>query len=68
VLESARERISAVDSGKKRTFQGDFRKIDLPQQGSNVILAAAVLPLLVQSKPNRQANQPTRKLVADLRL
>ena len=68
MLESARERISAVDSGKIRTFQGDFRKIDLPQQGSNVILAAAVLPLLVQSKPNRQANQTTRKLVADLRL
>lgn len=43
MLEKARERISAVNSGKIRIFQGDFRTLDLPHQGYDVILAAAVL-------------------------
>ena len=43
MLEKARERISAVNTGKIRIFQGDFREIDLPEQGYDVILAAAVL-------------------------
>jgi tRNA (cmo5U34)-methyltransferase len=43
MLDKARERISAVNPGKIKTIQGDFRKIKLPIQGYNVILAAAVL-------------------------
>jgi tRNA (cmo5U34)-methyltransferase len=43
MLEKACDRISAVCTGKIRTFQGDFREIDLPAQGYDVILAAAVL-------------------------
>ena len=43
MLEKARERISAVNSGKIKTIQGDFRKVDLPDRGYDVILAAAVL-------------------------
>lgn len=43
MLEKARERITAVNSGQVRLFQGDFRTIDLLAQGYDVILAAAVL-------------------------
>jgi tRNA (cmo5U34)-methyltransferase len=43
MLERAYKRISAVNSGNIRIFQGDFREIDLPEQGYNIILAAAVL-------------------------
>ena len=43
MLEKARERISAVNSGKIKTIQGDFRMVDLPDRGYDVIIAAAVL-------------------------
>ena len=43
MLERAQARISAVNQGKVRTFQGDFRTIELPEQSYDVILAAAVL-------------------------
>ena len=43
MLARARERISAVNTGKIRIFQSDFREIDLPVQGYDIILAAAVL-------------------------
>ena len=43
MLERARERISEVNTGTLRLFQGDFRVIDLPEQRYDVILAAAVL-------------------------
>lgn len=43
MLERARARIAAVNSGETRIFQGDFRTVDLPDQGYDVILAAAVL-------------------------
>lgn len=43
MLESAQARISEVNSGNIRIFQGDFRSIDLPDQRYDVILAAAVL-------------------------
>ena len=43
MLEKARNRIAKVNSGKIRTIQGDFREIDLPTQGYDVIFAAAVL-------------------------
>lgn len=43
MLERAQKRISEVNTGTIRLFQGDFRVIDLPEQGYDVILAAAVL-------------------------
>jgi tRNA (cmo5U34)-methyltransferase len=43
MLEKARERISAVNRGEIRTFQGDFRDLALPEARYDVILAAAVL-------------------------
>ncbi len=43
MLERARERISEVNAGRIRIFQGDFRDVDLPQRRYDVILAAAVL-------------------------
>jgi tRNA (cmo5U34)-methyltransferase len=43
MLERAQERISEVNTGNIRIFQGDFRIIDLPEKGYDVILAAAVL-------------------------
>jgi tRNA (cmo5U34)-methyltransferase len=43
MLEKARERISALNNGKMEIFQGDFREIDLPENGYDVILAAAIL-------------------------
>jgi tRNA (cmo5U34)-methyltransferase len=43
MLEKARERISEVNSGKVRVFQGDFRTVHLPDEAYDVILAAAVL-------------------------
>ena len=43
MLNKARERISEVNSGKIRLFQGDFREVELPDQEYNIILAAAVL-------------------------
>jgi tRNA (cmo5U34)-methyltransferase len=43
MLERAGARIAAVNTGMVRKFQGDFREIDLPEQGYNVLLAAAVL-------------------------
>lgn len=43
MLERAHARIAAVNSGEIRIIQGDFRTLDLPDQGYDVILAAAVL-------------------------
>ena len=43
MLKRARQRISEINSGKIRLFQGDFRTINLPEQRYNIIIAAAVL-------------------------
>jgi tRNA (cmo5U34)-methyltransferase len=43
MLARAKARISAVNSGRVRIYQGDFRHIDLQAQTYDVILAAAVL-------------------------
>lgn len=43
MLERARDRIGVVNSGRIAIFQGDFREIDLPEEGYDVILAATVL-------------------------
>ena len=50
MLEMARLRISQANTGIIRTFQGDFRKIELPENGYDVILAAAVLHHLRDEK------------------
>jgi tRNA (cmo5U34)-methyltransferase len=50
MLERARERISEINSGNIKIFHGDFRIIDLPEQGYDVILAAAVLHHLRDEK------------------
>ena len=36
MLGKARERISMVNTGKIRIFQGDFREIELPDRGYDV--------------------------------
>jgi tRNA (cmo5U34)-methyltransferase len=43
VLDKAYTRITEVNTGKIRTFQGDFRTIELPEAGYDIIIAAAVL-------------------------
>jgi tRNA (cmo5U34)-methyltransferase len=43
MLEKAQERIRAVNGGRVRTFQADFRRADLPAGHYDIILAAAVL-------------------------
>ncbi len=43
MLEKALARIGAVNSGLARIFQGDFRTLELPPAGHDVIIAAAVL-------------------------
>ncbi len=43
MLERAQMRISEINSGNIKIFQGDFRSMDLPEQSYDVILAAAVL-------------------------
>ncbi len=43
MLKKAKERISAVESGKIRLFQSDFRTAELSNETYDIILAAAVL-------------------------
>ena len=43
MLNRAKERISEVNAGTIRLFQGDFRDVDVPEHHYDVILAAAVL-------------------------
>ncbi len=50
MLERARERISEINTGNIKIFQGDFRVIDFPEQGYDVIIAAAVLHHLRDEK------------------
>ncbi len=43
MLQRAQQRITEVNNGEIRIFQGDFRGVDLPESGYDIILAAAVL-------------------------
>ncbi|NGF56032.1 class I SAM-dependent methyltransferase [Parapedobacter sp. SGR-10] len=44
MLDKAKERVEAVNSGgNTRIFQGDFRRVDFPEQSFDVIIATAVL-------------------------
>ena len=64
MLSKARERISHVDPGKIRTFQGDFRRIDLPEEEYDVIIAAAVLHHLRDDQDWENAFNKLYKLTA----
>ena len=64
MLKRARERIAAVNSGKIRTFQGDFRKIDLTEEKYDVIMAAAVLHHLRDDQDWEKAFHKLYKLTA----
>jgi len=64
MLEKARERISEVNTGKIRKFQGDIREIDLPEQGYDVILAAAVLHHLRDDQDWKSAFKKIYRLTA----
>lgn len=50
MLIRAKKRISEINSGNVQIFQGDFRVINLPEQGYDIILAAAVLHHLRDDK------------------
>ncbi len=43
MLDRATERVGRATTGSIKTIQGDIRKIDLPDQGFDIVLAAAVL-------------------------
>jgi len=64
MLQKARERIKSVNPGKIRTFQGDFRAIDLPAGGYDVIIAAAVLHHLRDDQDWERAFQKLFRLTA----
>jgi tRNA (cmo5U34)-methyltransferase len=64
MLEKAQERIAGVNTGNIRTFQGDFRVIKLPEQGYDVILAAAVLHHLRDDKDWESAFRKIYRLTA----
>lgn len=61
MLEAAHKRVSAATSGTVSTFQGDFRTLELPMEGYDVILAAAVLHHL---RDDDDWEQTFRKLYA----
>lgn len=55
MLQRAKERVQAATSATVRIFQGDFRRIELPEAGYDVILAAAVLHHLRDEQDWEQA-------------
>lgn len=64
MLERAEERVRAVQSGFIRTYQGDFREVDLPEERYDVILAAAVLHHLRDDQDWENAFQKLYTLTA----
>ncbi|MBT8361272.1 MAG: class I SAM-dependent methyltransferase, partial [Deltaproteobacteria bacterium] len=64
MLQRARERVSAINSGVIRTFQGDFREVELPDGSYDIILAAAVLHHLRDDRDWRIAFQKIYRLTA----
>jgi tRNA (cmo5U34)-methyltransferase len=65
MLERAKERISKVNTGSIRIFQGDFRDVDLPEQSYDVILAAAVLHHLRDEEDWESAFRKIYRLTAN---
>jgi tRNA (cmo5U34)-methyltransferase len=64
MLDKAYTRITEVNAGKIRTFQGDFRTIELPAAGYDVIIAAAVLHHLRDDDDWEMAFQKIYRLTA----
>ena len=64
MLEKAHERISQINRGTVRIFQGDFCTLDLPEQGYDVILAAAVLHHLRDDQDWESAFEKIYRLTA----
>jgi len=64
MLEKARERVSAVNNGKVRIFQNDFREANLPEGEYDVILAAAVLHHLRDDQDWESAFEKIYRLTA----
>lgn len=64
MLDNAYTRITEVNTGKIRTFQGDFRTIELPEAGYDVIIAAAVLHHLRDNDDWETAFQKIYRLTA----
>ena len=64
MLDRAYTRISEANSGKTRTFRGDFRTIELPADGYDVIIAAAVLHHLRDDHDWEMAFQKIFRLTA----
>ena len=64
MLVRARERVAAVSRGQVRTFQGDFRVLDLPEESYDVILAAAVLHHLRDDADWQRAFEKIYRLTA----
>lgn len=64
MLEKAHDRVLKVNTGNITIFQGDFRAIDLPEQGYDVIMAAAVLHHLRDEQDWESAFKKIYRLVA----
>jgi tRNA (cmo5U34)-methyltransferase len=64
MLERAQARIAEVNPCTIRVFQGDFRSLDLPEQGYDVILAAAVLHHLRDDQDWETAFRKMYRLIA----
>ena len=64
MLDKAYTRITEVNTGRIRAFQGDFRTIELPEAGYDVIIAAAVLHHLRDNDDWETAFQKIYRLTA----
>jgi len=64
MLERAVQRIGAINEGKVRTFQGDFRTVSLPEEQYDIIIAAAVLHHLREEEDWKRAFQKIYALTA----
>ncbi len=64
MLEKAKERISAINTGKTRIIQGDFREIELPDNKYDVIFAAAVLHHLRDDQDWEKTFEKTYRITA----
>ncbi len=64
MLERAQDRIAAVNTGEIRTFQGDFRTVDLQDERYDVIFAAAVLHHLRDDRDWEMSFQKIHRMTA----
>jgi tRNA (cmo5U34)-methyltransferase len=64
MLEKAKERVSALNTGKIRIIQGDFREIELPNNKYDVIFAAAVLHHLRDDRDWERAFEKISRITA----